>query len=82
MDVLSSDEKIEAGEEVECAIDPERPQYLRRSGVEEGASVRSGIGDAQRFGNCPVFLASCTPKRRQPLRPSQRIVGGTDGTCR
>jgi hypothetical protein len=33
MDGLSSDEKIEAEEEVECAIDPERPQYLRRSGA-------------------------------------------------
>jgi hypothetical protein len=30
MDGLSSDEKIEAGEEVECALDPERPQYLKR----------------------------------------------------
>jgi hypothetical protein len=25
MDGLSFDEKIEAGEEVECAVDPERP---------------------------------------------------------
>jgi hypothetical protein len=39
MDRLSSDEKIEAGEEVECAIDPECPQYLRRSDAGEGAGV-------------------------------------------
>jgi hypothetical protein len=39
MEELSSDEKSEEGEEVECAIDPERPQYLRRSGAGEGASV-------------------------------------------
>jgi hypothetical protein len=39
IDRLSSDEKIEAGEEVECAIDPERPQYLRRSDAGEGAGV-------------------------------------------
>jgi hypothetical protein len=39
MDGLSSNEKIEAGEEVECAIDPKRPQYLRRSGAGEGTSI-------------------------------------------
>jgi hypothetical protein len=39
MDGLISDEKIEAGKEVECAIDPERPQYLRRSGAGEGAGI-------------------------------------------
>jgi hypothetical protein len=36
MDGLSSNDKIEAGEEVECAI--ECPQYLRRSGAGEGAA--------------------------------------------
>jgi hypothetical protein len=39
MDGLSSDEKIEAGEEVECAIELGCPQYLRRSVAGEGASV-------------------------------------------
>jgi hypothetical protein len=43
MDRLSSDKKIEAGEEVECAIDPGRPQYLRRSGAGEGASVVGSV---------------------------------------
>jgi hypothetical protein len=45
MDGLSSDEKIEAGEEVECALDPERPQYLRRSGMGEEV-VGSTMPDA------------------------------------
>jgi hypothetical protein len=39
MDGLNSDEKIEAGKEVEYAIDPNRPQNLRRSGAGEGTSV-------------------------------------------
>jgi hypothetical protein len=45
MDGLSSNEKIEAGKEVECALDPEHPQYLKRSGVGEEV-VRSTVPNA------------------------------------
>jgi hypothetical protein len=38
MDGLSFDEKVEAGEEVECAVDPERLRYLRRSGAGKGSA--------------------------------------------
>jgi hypothetical protein len=55
MDGLSSNEKIEEGEEVECAIDPERPQYLRRSGAGEGASI---VGSAMPNASVTALFSS------------------------
>jgi hypothetical protein len=66
----NSEEKVEVKEEVECTLNPERSQYLRRSDRGDGTRC---------FGNCP---ASCTLTRRQPLWLPQRIVGGTNRTCR
>jgi hypothetical protein len=44
----------------------------------EGGGRRNGIGYAQRLGNRSIIFASCAPSGRQPSRPPQRIVGGTD----
>jgi hypothetical protein len=37
------DRKIETGEEAECAIDPERPQYLKRSDAGEGTGIVGSV---------------------------------------
>jgi hypothetical protein len=55
-----------------------QPQALPVFKEERQGGRGSEIDGAQRFGNCP---ASCALTRRQPLWLSQRIVGGTDGTC-
>jgi hypothetical protein len=76
-----SNRKIETGEEAEYALDPERPQHLKRSDAEEEAGV---MGSAMPNASVTAlfFLASCAPSGRTPLWPPQRIMGGTDRTCR
>jgi hypothetical protein len=53
MDGPSFDEKIKAGEEVECAVDPECPKYLRRSATGEGVSI---VGSARPNASITAFI--------------------------
>jgi hypothetical protein len=52
---LRSDRKIETGEEAECAIDFECPQYLKRSDAGEGAGV---VGSAMPNASVTVPFSS------------------------
>jgi hypothetical protein len=80
MDGLSSDEKIEAGEEVEYAIDPKRTQYLRRRGAREGTDV---VGSAMPNASVTALFSSHHVQSQEGNRRDHRIaVGGTDRTCR